>query len=317
MWAGGGVAGAANVSTFNFIFSGGIAVACKCAVNCFYMISGFFIGEKESLERSKKRVTKVWVPTLIYSVCIPLTLMLSGNLSLSAKEIVLLFLPIMGNQYWFTTCFIAVTLLLPYLAKALNESDNKAFAYLVGILLFFDSIQIILGVNAFSNIGYGILHAVTMYVIGYAIRRFDIRIKPVLCILIFICCVGIIGGVTILSIKLTGDRNRTIADYNSIIMIIQSVALFVFFLQIKVRTFRFSRVAPYVFGVYLLNDNQYARDFLWQNIFHCSDFYDNKLLPFHFMIVTIGFVVVGMMIEYFRINSWQILKKRLKMNTEG
>lgn len=30
-----------------------------------------------------------------------------------------------------------------------------------------------------------------------------------------------------------------------------------------------------VFGVYLLNDHPYAREFLWQKIFHCKKFYNS------------------------------------------
>ena len=38
----GGIANASGVTMANFALSGGIAVTCNCAVNCFYMITGYF-----------------------------------------------------------------------------------------------------------------------------------------------------------------------------------------------------------------------------------------------------------------------------------
>lgn len=43
----GGIANADNTYIINFAFSGGISVACNCAVNCFYLISGYFITGNE------------------------------------------------------------------------------------------------------------------------------------------------------------------------------------------------------------------------------------------------------------------------------
>lgn len=88
-------------------------------------------------------------------------------------------------------------------------------------LVLLDCIQPVLGMNTFSNIGYGVMHAMTMYVIGYYLKQYPLKMKTWVYGLTFITCVGIIGVITILSIKFTGDRNRTVADYNSPIMVIE------------------------------------------------------------------------------------------------
>ena len=305
----GGIAGADNVPVLNLAFSGGVAVAFNCAVNCFYMISGYFISGNETLQRIGRRALKVWVPTFLYSVTIPLLLLAVGAISMSGNQIAYLFFPIIGNQYWFSTVFIAMTMLLPYIGKALCRCSEKELVILCGLLLFFDAIQP-MGVNAFANIGYGILHAATMYVIGYAIKCFSWRIKSIHAVLIYAGCVSIIGAITILSMELTGDRNRTIADYNSILMIVQFVALFMFFLNLNISKIRFSKLAPYVFGVYLLNDNQYAREFLWHKVFHTDEYYASPMMPVHFLVSTIAFLMVAMAVEYLRINLWKMIRGR-------
>ena len=115
-------------------------MACNCAVNCFNMISGFFIREIETLESCKKRIYKIWIPTFLYSVLIGLLLMFFGNITLTIKQIVFLFFPVLENQYWFSTCFIAMTMFLPYLARMLSQLDEKKLLLFVGILIVWDSV---------------------------------------------------------------------------------------------------------------------------------------------------------------------------------
>ena len=269
------------------------------------MISGYFIREEETIDSCKKRIWKIWVPTFIYSVVIGLLLVISGKIHLTVKLTIFLFFPVLSNQYWFSTCFIAMTMFLPFLAKMLRQLDKKMLLLLVGILLIWDSIIPTIGTNMFGNIGYGIMHAFTMYVIGYTIRKLDINLRMVYAILLFVGCILLIGGITISSIYITGDRNRTIADYNSILMIVQSVALFLFFKNLNIIKIKFSKIAPYIFGVYLLNDHPYAREFLWQEIFHCQDFYSSPWLLVHCIVSIVGFVIIAMAIEYARINIWK------------
>lgn len=125
-----GAANASNITFFNLASTGGIAVVCNCAVNCFYIISGYYITDNETFAICKKRITKVWISTVIYSVCIPL-------------------------------------------------------------------------------------------------------------ILIFAVCVICIGVIIIISLKYTGDRVRTIADYNSTLMVLQSIAFFLFFSNLKIKKYIF------------------------------------------------------------------------------
>ncbi len=301
-----------SVGVVNMGIAGIIAVACNCAVNCFYMISGYMISGRESIDQTRRRIMKVWIPTIFYSVLIPALLQIFGIIRLDIKQNVLLFLPVMSNQYWFSTCFIAMAAILPFLSRLLTGLKKRELSVLLLTLIFLDCIQPMLGCNAFSNIGYGILHAVTMYVIGYYLKKYPVRLSQWVYALVFCICVGMIGAITILSMKLTGDRNRTIADYNSIIMVVQSMALFCFVLNLKLPRWRFSKIAPYVFGVYLLNDNQYARDSLWQKIFHCSDFYGSKLMILHLLLTCIGFMAVAIGIEWLRIHAMQWVRKIIR-----
>lgn len=60
----GGLASAKNTTIVNLAF-GGVAVATNCGVNCFYLISGYFIKQEESFEGCKRRILKVYLPTIV------------------------------------------------------------------------------------------------------------------------------------------------------------------------------------------------------------------------------------------------------------
>ena len=92
-------------------------------------------------------------------------------------------------------------------------------------------------------------------------------------------------------------------------MVIQSIAFFLFFKELKIKKVSFSKLSPYIFGVYLLNDNAYAREFLWQKVFHCRNFYESDFLPVHFIVTVIVFFVIALIIEYLRINLWKVLRR--------
>lgn len=296
----GGIASADGIGIINLGFSGGLAVACNVAVNCFYMISGFFIRNEESFETAKRRILKIYVPLLTYSIVLPIVGVVFNQVELSIKSALFLGFPIVSNQYWFATCYIAVCALLPFVSTMLRNLKDKDVGYLLGVLLLLDCIQPLFGFNAFSNIGYGLLHAITMYILGYWIKRNSIKVRGVYALLIYVMAVAAVIAVVLLSMKLTGDRNRTIADYNSPLMVLASFGIFMFFKSLKIKTSFWGRLAPYVFGVYLLNDNQYLRNFLWQKIFHCSDFYSSRLLIVHCLATTMIFMVVALGIEFVR-----------------
>ncbi len=309
----GGIAGADGVGLINLGFSGGLAVACNVAVNCFYMISGFFIRDEETYVGCKRKIVKVYIPVWIYSVCLPVIAIGAGQIQLDIKSILLLGVPMVSNQYWFATCYIAITALLPFISKALCNLKDRDIGYLLGVLLFWDCIQPIMGINAFSNIGYGLLHALTMYILGYWIRRNNVRLRRVYSILIYVGSVMAIVAVILLSMQLTGDRNRTIADYNSPLMVLASFGIFTAFLSFNVKTTFWGRLAPYVFGVYLLNDNQYLRDILWQKIFHCSDYYHSNFLIVHCLLTTIVFMIVALAVEFVRQKAFDYVGSKMSV----
>ena len=201
----------------------------------FYPVSFGALNEKEkasdlSFDDSKKRIKKIWESTLFYSIVIPLFLHFIDNVDLS----IMMALPVLSNQYWFSTTYICMMLIFPFFIKAAKKCDKKQLKQLVLSLLFIDVVQPIFGYNAFSNIGYGLIHALTMITVGYYLKKENIRLSNWKAVGMYIGSIIMIGIIIIISIAVTGDRNRTIADYNSIFMVLASVGFFLLFLKLFV-----------------------------------------------------------------------------------
>ena len=93
--------------------------------------------------------------------------------------------------------------------------------------------------------------------------------------------------------------------YNSIFVLISAIALFIAFVNIKcklpVRFIRF--ITPAVLGVYILHDNNYMREIIWNSTLYCKITGSaNGVLHIFLMpvIVTIIFIVC-VMIEKIRL----------------
>lgn len=304
----GGIASSNPTNYLNYALAGGIALAGNVCVNIFYLLSGYFLNIYDESNRWRKHALQIWIPTLIYSVLIPTSLAFFGFIKLNFIQRILTFVPLLSNQYWFSTIFIATILLRPFICYGIKNMDIKVVSRLVVILILIDIIQPIFGFNAFSNTGYSLLHALTMILLGYWIKLTSFKIKASLSLVAYLLPVVLAAGIIIASLYLAGDRNRTIGDYNSILIVIASIGLFTLFQNLKIKMTIFSKLSPYIFGVYLINDNPYGRDFLWQTILRSKDFYNSPYWFVHFLLSTITFTLFALLIEYLRIKLFKFIQ---------
>lgn len=170
----GGVLNSTETSKLNFIIASGVSVFCRVAVNCFILITGYFISEDNS-EIQIKKITipikkhykKIW----FYSVFIFASACLIDKSLFSVKGLINSITPIMSNQWWFMTVFIFLLCIKPFLGKLLFQLSEKELKILLLSIAFFDIIQSTLGHNGFSERGTGVLHCTFMLILGYGIHH--------------------------------------------------------------------------------------------------------------------------------------------------
>ena len=150
----GGVTNSANTSKINYLLSGGLSVFCRIDVNCFYTINGYFIIDaqgditaKRILKPAVKQYKEIWV----FSCILFLVSILLIPETLSLKGIVYAITPIMSNTWWFATVFLLLTCIRPFISRTLVTLKDKELILLLICVGFFDTIQAVIGSNAFAK----------------------------------------------------------------------------------------------------------------------------------------------------------------------
>lgn len=217
----------------------GIKAFTVCAVNLFFLLTGYFISSK-SFKLS--RIVEIWFRTIFYSAIIYFIISFATS-SFSIKEGIGFLLPVLMEKYWYIQTYIVIALVAPFIAISLESLSAKKILYLVVILLSFFSIHQTFGKVAFTldqTQGYGFIWGCVMLVVGYYLKR----ITPSVCKLpaciyllgyilvsgaifvsnMLIVKFGIAGGVT--------SRGNFYA-YNSVTVLVQSICLFCFFVKLS------------------------------------------------------------------------------------
>ena len=93
-------------------------------------------------------------------------------------------------------------------------------------------------------------------------------------------------------------------DYNSFIVLFQSISLFIFFRGLNIKSKHLlsfiSFFAPLTFGIYLLSDHPIIRSILFQNLFNYENLLNTDFYPLNIVIVAFLIFLISSIIEYIR-----------------
>ena len=297
-----------------------IEAFCIVAVNCYVLISGYFLVEVEwKLKKLLTLVAQVFFYALLVPVvCIPLGI---GNVTeWSVYEWVFSILPLQMEHYWFATSYVLLFMLVPVLAPGIRQLSQKQLQVTIGVLLIYycviKSISPIL--LSTDNYGYDLGWFICMFLIAGYIRLYGISFfedkRKSFCVYI-LCSAGIFGisALAALICRKTGilDYYKDMPYcYNYFLTLIGAVALFYAFKQMNVKegtiTTLICNIAPYTFGIYLLHENIAIRHLwpLWLGI----EGVKGSLLFIPQMVFAIVVVFVcGIIVDFLRTKLFKIL----------
>ncbi len=251
-----------------------------CSVNVFVLVSGYFMVSKSTL--NFKRLLSIALAVWFYAwVYFALTYFL--NLSdFGIKEIMKSLLPISFKLYWFPSCYLCLCLLSPFLNKLLHSMSLKMSSFFIGVLFVLLSVWSDLAVMADPmgvSKGYSVAWFIFLYCLAGFIGIHKDSFFPkmqkrhwgwtflIATLLIF----GVDAVIGIMSNYIglieRYDLAHHFTRYCSVLVVVQSVALFMFFRSIekmpgalcKISNF----IAPLTFGVYLVHDNANIRNIIY------------------------------------------------------
>lgn len=234
-------------------------------VNCFILLSGFY-----GIRVSIKSFFRLYMILSFYAI---LTSILGGgNILCALRAAVMPFsalLPSIGNsEYWFIKDYIALYFISPILNVAKENMNEKHYATICVLLLilqvYFGDITSLIDTNR----GYSLLNFILLYMIGGYLNRFfimkkmqDMRNKSAI---IFICAGLLWGFATIMkayNCAIHFPKWHPWA-YNNIIIIITSVAFFMFAMSFSIKSKIINWLASSCLAVYIIQEN-YLFDYKW------------------------------------------------------
>lgn len=298
-----------------WIFTWSMQSITVCAVNCFILITGYYMS---TTEFSMKKVLKLWGQVLFFSIIIYVTAITFNITEFSFVGIIHSLFPVFSHQYWFFSCYILLYILTPFINAMLKNLNDKLFKWLVAILVFFFYLLPIFSIvfkQYDGSEGMSIIGFLTLYVFGAAIRRFAFKISKWKCLIgLLINCTLVFSSkivLTIITSHFSIDAGTGLFyHYNSIFQLINAILLFLFFLQLDVKGWSqklIAIVSGTVFSVYLIHEHPALRGWIWSDTLK-SWLMDLALINYILATITIA---IGVFIICFFIEEIRVLLLRL------
>lgn len=242
----------------------------KLGVDLFVLVSGYFLAGKSRVTIKKTAV--LWGQIFFYSALIFVFSVLHNPSNYSFGKMVESFLPISYNGLWFVKTYFMFFLVTPFLNMVLNNLSKKVH---ITVILLFLLCWTLVPSELQEELQYSdLLWFCFLFFVAAFIKKWEnnVKLSPAKCFLMFGIVFLILGGYKIISLY---DREimKTYKPYtmNSVFNLLCSLFIFLGFKNIQIKNPKVNRavnlIASATFGVYLIHDNNYVRDVLWEKVF--------------------------------------------------
>lgn len=270
-------------------------------VNCFVLITGYFMIERRELSFRKPVdlfLITAWYGLISYGISL-----LCGIHSFSLSGIVYAIIPFFAGKRWFVETYIILILVAPYINRVLISISRKAFESLLAIQILLFSVWYSVGLSApLLDDGYGIINFITLYMIGSYLRLRGNSIRWIsksawIGVVIYLGCSAITfcAGLFVNSF-----------GYAFVTNIAGAVALFVTFLHMDFGSNKIiNRISSYAFDVYFVHSDVNTSKILFQTVLK-SSLIGNSIFVFPHLLVTLPLIyLLGIAAGWLRKWIWE------------
>lgn len=255
-----------------------IEAFCIVAVNCYVLISGYFLVESAW---KPGRVVSLLFQVLFYSLLIPVLFLWTGAIprgNLDVYDWIGFLFPFGTEHYWFATAYLVMCLFAPFLSVGIEKMKKRDLQILMALLLAFFVLEktILPMYLATDRYGYDFGWFLCLFVVAGYIRLYGISclekqshavgayVLSVLFIWLFALAFNTLGS----EMETFNRYANMLYTYNHVLCLAGSVSLFYVFKNMRIKEGRFAemvrKLAPYTFGVYLLHEHVLVR-YEWMN----------------------------------------------------
>lgn len=218
------------------------------SVNCFVLITGFFLA---SASGKIKRILNIYIMTTFYLVSISLALYWIGLASV--MDVFKSFFPLAPTvcNYWFINKYLGLLVLQPFLMRLAVNLSKSTYRLLIGSLLLLNT-TLVFGfpLGGLYGGGFSLMWFICLFFIGGYLKRYCMPMHMEITKLLFILIVAIMVYMSVIILGIPYVE----LGYNSVLVLVISVCLFLLFLSMPVTKNRFiTIVSPHVFSVYVIH----------------------------------------------------------------
>lgn len=276
------------------------------AVNCYVLISGYFMCDKSF---KLKRITNTYAQMWFYSVVAFLVAVALGFYEFSYGNLLKSVLPFVFENYWFVSVYIILMIFSPLLNSAIKNMDKKKMKLvlflLVGVFCVINTIvKPLMPID--DSAGYGIVWFIVLYLTASYIHKFYTpKGKSLKFFLLYLLTVVLnFGWHFVFATKGAVWWDSMVRDYNNILVYAGAVLLFLAFLNINIKKKTPKRiicfVAPLTFAVYLIHESPYVFPQLWKTINEATWCVDNGLFIFFAIGTVVAIFICCCIVEFVR-----------------
>ncbi len=241
-------------------------------VNLFVLVSGYCL---VTTEFKLSRIVRLWVEVEFYSVACTLICKFLGN-EISVAQLLKSAVPFTTEAYWYVTAYAILLCFCPFINKLLDCLSKQQYIALIAAINIICVVlpTVLVWERDLITTGMDYEWLIPLYIIGGYIRKFGIPCGKNKALVGYVLC-SLITGLVRVPLGLVSNRivgsyvlSGLFFRYNSITVVMASVFLFWFLLNLNIGNDRLKRTiiwfGPLTFAVYLIHDNSNVRNILWK-----------------------------------------------------
>lgn len=295
----------------NYIFSEIFYLFSHIAVNCYVLVTGYFMIDK-SFKLS--RLSLLWIKVFFYSVAIFLIFVYFGLEKWNVGSMNKVLFPITSQMYWFITNYVALLIFAPILNAFVRQTNRNQYIY---VLIGMGAISITIYKFPLGDVyggSYGLLWFVYLYLTaGYLKLHTRAKGRYGCKAIIAASITMIVHGLPALWL-LVQHKNGLKSfgfHYNGLVFFF-SLYFFLWIRGINMQSNkiakRLSQITPYTLAVYLLSDNPMVRKILWQYCRTWNDNFSQVLFLPKMLFTCMVIFLTCIMIDYLRNKAFKWLR---------
>lgn len=279
----------------------------KTGINCFVLITGYFMCKKEITLR---KFLKLILEVEFYNVVIYLIFVLTGYTGISLKELFLTIIPVKGINDDFTSCYLIFFLFIPFLNQIVGHITKRQHQYLLMLsLLTYTAPSIIPGIDVEMNYvsWFIVLFFIGSYLRLYPIHRDgDARFWGMMFVgSVLLSMLSVVFFVWLHQRGLPYGAYSMVSDSNAPMAVVTSVCAFMYFKNLKLRQSNFVNIlGGGTFGVLLIHAHSGTmRRWLWRDVCDNAGHYASDSIYLHALLIPVIVFAVCSAIEYVRMKT--------------